>query len=455
MPILTAPSVQKYAAQAKRREIPDAKATGLYLVIQPKPSGAKSWALRFRRPSGLPAKMTLGRVDLSDRETKDEAVIGGALTLRQARELANKIDRQRAQGLDVIEEVKAERSRKNTAAADRAANTFGSCLREFFATYETRRWKTRPRRWRDDAALLGLRYPPGADPAEDQPSEVVKGGLADVWHDKPMAGIDGHDIHGVIDAARKLGGDGRARKMHVALSAMFRWLLEQRRVTANPCVGVYKPGPPEARERVLDNAEIAAFWRGCDAIGAPFGPLFRLLLLTGCRLREAAGMVRSELKANGDWVVPGDRTKNHRELTLALPPLAREIIASVSVIAGEAGYIFTTTGKTPVSGFSIAKKALDAAIAKSAGHAVPEFRLHDLRRTCVTGLAALGVALPVVEKIVNHVSGSFAGVVGVYQKHEFAAEKAEALARWAQHIQGLVAEGSEKIIDLVHKRRRK
>jgi integrase len=447
MPVLTVASVQKYAPQANRREIPDAKATGLYLVIQPKPSGAKSWALRFRRPNGRPAKMTLGRVDLSDRETKDEAVIGGALTLRQARELANKIDRQRARGLDVIEEVKAERSRKNTAAATRAANTFGGGLREFFATYKTRRWKTRPRRWRDDAALLGLRYPPGADPATIAP-QVIAGGLADVWYDKPVAGIDGHDVHTVVDAARKLGGDGRARKMHVTLSAMFRWLLEQRRVTGNPAHGVFRPGPPEARERVLDNAEIAAFWRGCDAIGAPFGTLFRLLLLTGCRLREAAGMLRSELDANGVWTLPGNRTKNHRTHTLALPPLAREIIGSVPVIAGEAGYVFTTNGRTPVSGFSVAKRQLDLAIAKSAGHAVPEFRLHDLRRTCVTGLAVLGVALPVVEKIVNHVSGSFAGVVGVYQKHEFAAEKAEALARWAQHIQGLVAGKSGKVVSL-------
>jgi integrase len=450
MPVLTVASVQKYTAQAERREIPDAKATGLYLVIQPKPSGAKSWALRFRRPNGRPAKLVIGRTDLSDRETKDEPVLGGALSLRQARELANKIDRQRARGIDVIEEFKAERGRKNVAAADRAANTFGSCLREFFSTYKTRRWKTRPRRWRDDAALLGLRYKPGADPAEDQPSEVVKGGLADVWHDKPVAGIDGHDIHGVIDEAGKRG-DGRARKMHVALSAMFRWLLQQRRVTANPCVGVYKPGPPEARARLLDDSEIAVFWQACGAIGAPFGTLFRLALLTGARLREVAGMVRSELKANGDWVVPGGRTKNHRELTLALPPLAREIIGSVPVIAGEAGYIFTTNGKTPVSGFSIAKKALDAAMAKIAGRPLPSWRIHDLRRSAASGLAALGVQLPVIEKVLNHVSGSFGGIVGVYQKHEFAAEKSEALLRWAQHIQGLVAGKPANVVRLPRK----
>jgi hypothetical protein len=80
MPVLTDASVKKYTAQAKRREISDARATGLYLVIQP--SGAKSWALRFRRPDGRPAKMTLGRVNLADHEPKARPIINAMLTLR-------------------------------------------------------------------------------------------------------------------------------------------------------------------------------------------------------------------------------------------------------------------------------------------------------------------------------------------------------------------------------------
>src|SRR5262245_35821003 len=100
VPVLTAAAVAKYVAHpSRRREIPDNKGPGLYLVVQPKPSGAKSWALRFRRLDGRPAKLTLGRVDLSDGETADEPTLGGALTLRQARELANQIDRKRARGI--------------------------------------------------------------------------------------------------------------------------------------------------------------------------------------------------------------------------------------------------------------------------------------------------------------------------------------------------------------------
>ena len=108
---LTAVALQKYNATDKRREIRDALAPSLYLIIQPKPKGTKSWAMRFRRPDGKSAKLTLGRVDLTDNETGDAPVLGGALTLRQARELANRIDRERARGVDVVEARKAEKSR--------------------------------------------------------------------------------------------------------------------------------------------------------------------------------------------------------------------------------------------------------------------------------------------------------------------------------------------------------
>jgi integrase len=245
-------------------------------------------------------------------------------------------------------------------------------------------------------------------------------------------------VHTVVTEARK-GSDGRARKMHAALSVLFSWLKQNRRVTANPCGGVWRPGPPDERERKLDDPEIIAFWRGCDAVGTPFGPLFQLMLLTGCRLREAANMTRAEVDDDGVWTIPGSRTKNHRSLALALPPLAQEIIEHVPVIESKAGFVFTTTGNAPVSGFSRAKKLLDAAMAKSAGRAVPAWRLHDLRRTAATGMAKLKVALPVIEKVLNHVSGSFGGIVGVYQQHDYATEKAEALQRWSLQVAGLVA----------------
>jgi integrase len=421
-----------------RQEIPlSGGASGFRLVIQP--SGSKSFAMRPRRPDGRTAKLTLGAVDLDQDETIDEPVLGGALTLRQARQLCNAIDRERARGVDVVAKYRDARVQKRTAAAERTALTFPACAREFFADYRTKRGE-RPRRWRDDAALLGLRYPVGSDPADAKVKpEIIKGGLAKRWADKAVTELDSRQIHDAIDQARKRGSDSRARKLHVTLSALFSWLKRERRVTVNPVQGVWRPGPPASRERVLTDSEIKIFWEACGAIGSPFGVLFRTLLLTGCRLREVAGMTRAELGDSGVWTVPGTRTKNHRSLVLPLPEFTRGVIGAVPVIEGQAGLVFTTNGATPVSGFSKAKKALDAALAKIAGQPVEAWRVHDLRRTVASNLAALGVALPVIEKLLNHISGSFGGVAGVYQRHEFTAEIADALQRWAAHVEGIVS----------------
>ena len=203
---------------------------------------------------------------------------------------------------------------------------------------------------------------------------MIEGKLAHVWADKPLADIDGHDIHAVVSEARRRGSDGRARKLFAALSLLFGWLQRERRVVANPCSGVWRPGPPMERDRVLLDTEIVAFWQACERLGPPFGPMFRIMLLAGVRLREAAHATRSEIDADGTWTLPASRTKNHRPLALPLPPLARAIIDAVPRI-GDAGFLFTTTGNTPVSGFSDAKEKLDAAMAAIMRQPVAAWRL--------------------------------------------------------------------------------
>ena len=79
---------------------------------------------------------------------------------------------------------------------------------------------------------------------------------------------------------------------------------------------------------------------------------------------------------------------------------------------------------------------------------MPPWRLHDLRRTVASGMARLGINLPVIEKVLNHSSGSFAGIVGVYQKHDFADEKRAALETWGRHIEGLISGKSAKVVRL-------
>ena len=153
--------------------------------------------------------MTLGRVDFS--ETGDAPVLGGALTLRSARELANRIDRERARGADVIADYFAAQRRADASATASAANSFTKLLREFFVDHKTRKWGTRPRRWRGDAQMMGLVWLSDSDPAAVEP-ELVKGSLADRWRDRPVAEIDAHDVYAVVDEARRLGIPGTERR---------------------------------------------------------------------------------------------------------------------------------------------------------------------------------------------------------------------------------------------------
>jgi integrase len=448
MPALTVPTIEKYKPNHKRREIPDSKAKGLYLIIQPRPSGRKSWAVRLRRPDGTTAKITLGSVDLGT-ETNDAPVQGGALTIGQAREFAAQIDRQRARGVDVIAERRAEESRKQTAAADQAANTFGAAAREFIRDHRTsdKRGGKRPRRWREDSHILGLRYPPQSDPATAAPA-VIKGGLADVWADKPVAKIDGHDVFGAVNEARKNGGDSRARKLHAALSVLFTFLQRRRRVTVNPAAGVWRPGPPPSRKRRLTDAEIVTFWKACDRLRPPAGAFFKMLLLTGARRSEVAGMSRAELGDDNVWTVPGIRTKNNKPLFLPLPLLARDIIASVQ----RERFVFTLNDRNPMANFSHLKKLLDAEMAKIAGQPVEPWRIHDLRRTLAYNMGKLGVPVHVTERLLNHISGSFAGIVEVYQGFEYAEEKTDALWRWALHLERMVSgEPSNVVVMPAHR----
>ena len=144
---------------------------------------------------------------------------------------------------------------------------------------------------------------------------------------------------------------------------------------------------------------------------------------------------------------------------MPLSSAAEGVLDGVVRVAGEKGFAFTTTGKTPVSGFSRAKAKLDekmlAILQKEAteGGGDPEkvvlqpWRIHDLRRTVASGMARLGINLPVIERVLNHVSGSFGGIVGVYQRHEFQDEKQAALEAWGRFVMSL-AEPHENVLNL-------
>jgi integrase len=185
----------------------------------------------------------------------------------------------------------------------------------------------------------------------------------------------------------------------------------------------------------LSDGEIAKLWRATDEIGPPFGSVIKLLLLTGCRRNEISGLRWSEISEDGAAInLPGTRTKNHRAHTVPLSKAAQEILAGVQRVP-ESPFIFTTTGTTPVSGWSKTKRRLDQLMGS-----VPPWRIHDIRRTVATGMARAGADLPVIERALNHVSGSFGGIVGVYQKHKYADEVRNALQAWANLLLA-IAEG--------------
>jgi integrase len=428
---LTAAAVRLAKPSGDRREIPDGSCPGLNLIIQPKPSGAKSWALRFRRPDGRTAKLTLGTVFDRDRqgEPNTAPTIGGHLTLAAARRLVGELRHEIAQGRDPAAAHLADKRHRTVVAAQSASNTFAAAARDYIEHYA----QPRIRRWREQAHLLGL-----------HPDElsVIPRSLVDRWGARPVTEIDGHDIHGIVDETRQRGAPGierradgptesRARAMFGCLSKLFGRLLQQRRIETNPCASVHRPEAAQARDRVLTRDEVAQFWTATDKVGEPFGAALKLLLLTGARLNEVSRMTRAELNDDGIWSIPGARTKNRKPHIVPLPPLARDLLAGLPRIEG--GWVFTTTGDTPVSGWSKIKTRLDGLMGD-----VPAWRLHDLRRTAATTMAEIGVAPHIVEAVLNHISGAKASVAGVYNRAAYAAEKKAALERWAAHIEAIV-----------------
>jgi integrase len=230
-----------------------------------------------------------------------------------------------------------------------------------------------------------------------------------------------------IESARGPVTAGRAR---AALSAMFNWAIREGfEIPSNPVFGTNRPAEPRSRNRVLTDAELAKAWTACR--DDDYGRIVKLLLLTAQRREEVGAMQWREVDTEGKaWTIPGARTKNHREHTIPLSDSALALIASAPRRQGR-DFIFGQ-GRG-FSGWSKSKAALDQRIRDGA---LPDWRLHDLRRTAATVMAdRLGVLPHVVEAILNHVSGHRAGVAGIYNRATYAKEMREALERWANHVE--------------------
>jgi integrase len=205
---------------------------------------------------------------------------------------------------------------------------------------------------------------------------------------------------------------------------------------------VKPPTSERARDRVLNDDELRLVWRTAGKIGGPFGLLVQLLALTGQRRNEVAEMQWSELDFEARlWTLPRERVKTGQPHQVSLSRAAIAVLKSILRI-GEGRFVLTTTGKTPSNGYSKGKRRLEALLPPE----MPAWRLHDLRRTVASGMARLGIDLPVIEKVLGHRSGSFAGIVGVYQRHDFADETRTALETWGRHIEGLISGQPTRIL---------
>ncbi|MXO71736.1 integrase arm-type DNA-binding domain-containing protein [Altererythrobacter buctensis] len=264
-----------------------------------------------------------------------------------------------------------------------------------------------------------------------------------VLRSTPLPEITRRDIRAVLSPVK--GKSATARKLFAILRRLFNFAVAEDDLKVSPFDGMESPPLPDSRDRVLEDWELALVWRAAGEIGSPFGPLVRLLILTGARREEVAGLRWDELReGEAMWHLPAERAKNGNALDLPLSPLA---VDELTAMKGKGdkwprrGLLFSTTGKTAVSGFSKAKSRLDAKIAKAnRGEALDHWTLHDLRRTLATGMQRLSIRFEVTEAILNHVSGSRSGVAGIYQRHDWAAEKRAALDAWATHLQAVLTD---------------
>ncbi len=249
------------------------------------------------------------------------------------------------------------------------------------------------------------------------------------WGDRSIAEISHTDVRTVLGT---IVATGRASSANHALSAVrkfFNWCVEQSLLEGSPCATVRRPAPLSSRERVLSDTELLAVWRATHEIDPTFASIVRLLILTAQRRGEVTGMRWPEVNAkDGLWTIPGDRTKNKSTHILPLSGGTLATVLAVPRMHDELVFPARGNDDTTFSGFSKLKRHLD----RLSG--VRAFTLHDLRRTAATGMARLGVAPHVVERVLNHTSGTFGGVAGIYNRFAYLPEMRAALTVWSDHV---------------------
>jgi integrase len=392
---LTTKAVEAMRPSAERREIPDSHMPGLYLVLQP--SGARSWAVRYRH-QGSSRKHTLGTYP--------------AIDLKSARELAAKALRAVAEGRDPGRE-KIEARTKHIDGVD-------SLVEEYLERHVRR--SNRERTQEETERLFRLHILPR-------------------WRGRLISTITKRDITETIDRVADNGSPTAANRVLAAIKTFLNWCVARDILAVSPVQGVKPPTPEKSRNRVLDDAELRRVWEAAGKIGYPFGTMVRLLIATGQRRDEVAKMGWQEIDLDKrTWTLARERTKNDSVHEVPLNDVAFNILKT---IPHQSAFVLSTNGTAAASNYSQNKRRLDSLLP-----GLPDWRLHDLRRTCATGLAKLGVPVHVTEALLNHKSGKISGIAAVYNRHDYKDEKNQALDAWGRHLDMLVTGKPAKVVRL-------
>jgi integrase len=432
MPIrkLTDLFVERAKPPARGRiEYFDAAFPGLALRITE--NGGKSWCA-FYRFSGRLRRFTIGRYPpIKPAQARKEA----AAALERVRE-----------GFDPAEE---KRARRDVRSPD--ADGFSSVAYDYLDRH--------------------LAQNSAASTYQEAKRDLEHDALPK-WGKRPIASITRRDVIDLIDGIIGRGSEIQANRTLARLRALFNWAIEKDRVSVSPVARMKLPTKEVARDRVLSDDELQWFWAGCGEIGWPFGPLAKLLLLTLQRRDEVAGMEWSEFNlAKRTWTIPREKAKNNRTHEVHLSDAAIAVLQSLPRVGD--GLVFTTTGETSVSGFSRAKRRLDAAMirARRRSFELPEedqayrraiklapgkplpveiapWTLHDLRRTAATGMARLNIPPHVVDKVLNHTSGTIRGVAAVYNRFEYLEGRRAALTAWGRYVDDLRSPATSNVVEL-------
>src|SRR5215210_979751 len=357
----------------------DLKGFGVKLT----PAGRKVFLVQYR-PTGdrrNPRKYTIGEY--------------GSVTPHQARVEAQRVLAERAAGRDPQAEKQTSKRRiRSEEVAELAAE---------FITRHAAQNRT------------------GAETARIFNREVLP-----YWGSWTVGEVRKRDVIALLDRVRERGSPTMANRVLAAVRKLFNWCIGRGILEVSPCTGISAPAREQARHRVLSDEELALVLEAARQIGFPFGSIVQVLALTGQRRDEVGRMEWEHLDVKRKvWVIPGEHAKNGKP---HLIHLSEPVLRLLEAVPRTGELVFSREGKRMFQGYSKAKAKLDGI------SGVSDWTLHDLRRTVDSGMARLGVAPHVADKILNHQSGTISGVAAVYQRHEFLAERREAMHRWGQHV---------------------